>query len=267
MNYLDRLFTILFILYKDNNYNEKLLICYIALLLHNETLTRYKKNNIKIMKDSNKNFYMKKVKNNDYIEVNDSFENAMGLYKERYHKSNKPIIISSLKQSTQGYYKIVKNKDISNNKKLIKAPTLILTVNIMETLRGKIYFSKPIKFIDNINNKMIVKEKLVVISSNNKLNIFIEGYLQTCIDCVEMDNKFYSYVLNTPLSSVKYINEVQHGINLKTDYDKLDIEIVKLEQRVNKKLNKNNKEYFNELNLLININLIVNILKNDFITI
>ena len=202
----------------------------------------------------------------------------MALYKEQFKKKSvkkaSNLLISTLKQNTKSNYviatdDIVNREKKENNKKIIKAPVLILTLNILESFKGQIYFSNPIKFIDNITNKIIIKEKIVIMSSNNKLTIFIEGYLKTCIDCVEMtNNKFYSYIINTPFSSIKHIDKVHHELNEKTDYNKLSIEISNSKQEIKKKLIKNGNDYgYDECNLLMNITFTANIFKNDLITI
>lgn len=292
MDYLNRLFIIILILYKDSGYEDRLMLTLLSLKLLNQQklysnkfykINRiYKKDkdgHIKKIKDTyNKKIYIQKIKNNHKSRINSSLEKAMALYKEQFKKKSvkktSNLLISTLKQNTKSNYviatdDIVNREKNENNKKIIKAPVLILTLNILESFKGQIYFSNPIKFIDNITNKIIIKEKIVIMSSNNKLTIFIEGYLKTCIDCVEMtNNKFYSYIINTPFSSIKHIDKVHHELNEKTDYNKLSIEISNSKQEIKKKLTKNGNDYgYDECNLLMNITFTANIFKNDLITI
>lgn len=299
MDYLNRLFTIILILYKDSDYQDKFMLTLFALELLNKEkinicsnckstnknfkinyLSKGNVSNIKrVANNTGKKIYIKKIKNNHATRVNTSLEKAMELYKERYNKKKnnkkKSVLVSTLKQNMKNDYVIVENniKNIDdnkeNNKKIIKAPVLVLSLDILENFKGKIWFSKPIKLIDNITNKIIIKDKVAIIGANNNLTIFIEGYLETCIDCVEItNNKFYSYVLNTPFSSIKHINQVHHKINNKSDYNKLNIEILNSRQEVNKNLKKSTNGYgYDECALIININFSVNIFKNDLITI
>lgn len=292
MNYLNRLFVIILILYKDSGYEDKLMLTLLALKLLNEKklsshINHYTNHKIhhkekspiqKIKNDYNKKIYIQRIKNNHKSRVNGSLEKAMELYKENYRKKkikqDKTVLISTLKQNMKNNYAIVENNTINDedkgeNKKIIKASVLILTLDILENFKGKIYFSNPIKFIDNITNKIIIKDKVVIISLDNKLTIFIEGYLETCIDCVEItNNKFYSYIINTPFSSIRHIDQVHHELNYKTDYNKLNIEILNSRQEINKKLKKSDNNYgYDGCDLLININFEVNIFKNELITI
>lgn len=295
MNYLNRLLIIILILYKDSGYEDRLILTLLALRLLNEQKSSsnkfYKMNRIyktnpkkenspikKIKNTYDKKIYIQRVKNNHKSRINGSLEKAMALYKEQYKKrkikQEKTVLISTLKQNMKNNYVVVENNNINElnkgeNKKVIKASVLILTLDVLENFKGKIYFSNPIKFIDNITNKIIIKDKVVIISLDNKLTIFIEGYLETCIDCVEItNNKFYSYIINTPFSSIKHIDQVHHELNYKSDYNKLNMEILNSRQEINKKLKKSNNNYgYDVCNLLININFEVNIFKNDLITI
>lgn len=304
MNYLNRLLVIVFILYRNSTYEDKLLLTLLSLDLLNKqrkntspNLKTYKnnthktkdfktgyieKNNIKRPNyNTDKRIFVKRVRNNQKTKLNSSLEKAMALYKEKYNRKilrknhkDKTILVSTLKQNMKNNYVITENNIINENnngenKKIIKVPILILSLNILESFKGKIYFSKPIKLIDNITNKIIIKDKVSIIGLNNDLTIFIEGYLETCIDCVEItNNKFYSYVINTPFSSIKHINQIHHKINNKADCNKLIIEIVNSKQEINKQLKKSHENYgYDQCNLLINIDFSVNIFKNDLITI
>ena len=194
MDYFNRLFIIILILYKDSGYEDRLMLTLLSLKLLNQQklysnkfykINRiYKKDkdgHIKKIKDTyNKKIYIQKIKNNHKSRINRSLEKAMALYKEQFKKKSvkktSNLLISTLKQNTKSNYviatdDIVNREKNENNKKIIKAPVLILTLNILESFKGQIYFSNPIKFIDNITNKIIIKEKIVIMSSNNKLSL------------------------------------------------------------------------------------------------
>lgn len=274
MNYLYRLIPIIFVLYGENFRNNPIVLNLILLNLICDKFTKNTYNKrwpLKINKTYNKKVYLKKYTKD--LTKNANLENAMELYKEKlkqekYKKVN-PIIFSTLKQNMSNNYKIIENNKIIKEKVIAKVPRLILSIEVPEVFKGILHFSKPIRFIENISNKVMIKEKSIVIDSNNKITVFIEGYLKVCIDCIEVaNNKLYRYTIDIPVLLIRHIDKSITTINYKKDFNNLKLEIVSIKQKTKKELIKTDRNNsYDKCILRININYLINIFKDDLITI
>lgn len=274
MNYLYRLIPIMFVLYGDTLSDNPIVLKFILLnLVYNKFLrSNYNENSfVKKNKIYNKKIYLKKYDQN-YIE-NINLENAMEFYKEKLKKEkdkkSDPIIFSTLKQNMSNNYKIIENNKIIKEKIVAKIPRLILSVEIPEIFKGILHFSKPIKLIENIINKVIIKDKSIIVDNNNKITVFIEGYLKVCIDCIEVaNNKLYRYTIDIPVLLVRHIDKVINTINYENDFNKLKLEILSINQKTKNELIKTDiANSYTECILRININYLINIFKDDLVTI